>query len=154
MTGYTFLASSNKIQLPDEIVVYNDARIFNEPNKPFHVWELDDAEQWYAQILRQIITLPYLYKVSGIGNDDFFLYMDKTMEIGDVLEIVTIHSINHIEKIVAKMVHDPQPIIINVGSLTYKNAYGEFRLQKRNWIDDLRHRTIVTDYGVTTIVKY
>ena len=76
------------------------------------------------------------------------------MEVGDVLEIVTIHSINHIEKSIAKMVREPKPITINAGSLTYKNTYGEFQLHKKNWIDDLRHRTIVTDYGVTTIVKY
>ena len=147
MTSYTFLASSKKIQLPDEIVEYNDARIFNEPSKSFHVRELDEAEQWYAQMLRPIITLPYLYSfVSGISNDDFLLYVVKLMEEGDVLEIVTIHSINHIEKSVAKMVRDPQPITINVGSLTYKNVYGEFQLHKKNWINDLRHRTIVSEY--------
>ena len=105
-------------------------------------------------MLRPIITLPYVYQVSGIGNDEFFLYVKETMEVGDVLEMVTIHSINHIEKIVDKMVNDPQPITINVGSLTYKNAYGEFRLEEKNWVDDLRHRTIASDYGVTTIVKY
>ena len=105
-------------------------------------------------MLRPIITLPYVYQVSGIGNDEFFLYVKETMEVGDVLEIVTIHSINHIENIVAKMVRDPQPITINVGSLTYKNAYGEFMLDEKNWVGDLRHRTIASDYGVTTIVKY
>lgn len=95
-----------------------------------------------------------MYIVSGVGNDDFFLYLDKTMEVGYVLEIVTIHSINHIEKSVAKMMRDLQTITINVGSLTYKNAYGEIKLHPKNWIDDLRHRTIITEYGVTTIVKY
>jgi hypothetical protein len=39
MTTYTFLASLKKIQLQDEIVAYNDPRIFNEPNKPFCVQE-------------------------------------------------------------------------------------------------------------------
>lgn len=105
-------------------------------------------------MLRPIITLPYLYSyISGI-SDDFLLNVVKSMEVGDVLEIVSIHRINNIEKSVAKMVRDPQPITINVGSLTYKNAYGEFKLQNKNWIEDLRRRTIVSEYGVTTIVKY
>ena len=154
MTTCTYLASSKEIQLPDEIVPYNDVRIFYEPNESFGVRVLDDAEQSYAQILRPIITLPYMYIVSGVGNDDFFLYLDKTMEVGDVLEIVTIHSINHIEKSVAKMMRESQTITIIVGSLTYKNEYGKFKLPHNNWIDDLRHRTIVSEYGVTTIVKY
>ncbi len=154
MTSYTFLASSKKIQLQDEIVAEDDARTLHEPNKSFHVRELDEAEQWYKQMLRPIITLPYLYSyISGI-SDDFLLNVVKSMDVGDVLEIVSIHRINHIEKSVAKMVRDPQPITINVGSLTYKNAYGEFRLQKKNWIEDLRRRKIVSEYGVTTIVKY
>lgn len=133
MTSYTFLASSKKIQLPDEFAADHD-----------------------AQMLRPIITLPYLYSyVSDISNyDDFLLYVVKSMEVGDVLEVVSIHSINHIENSVAKIVRDPKPITINVGSLTYKNVHGEFRLDEKNWIDDLRHRTIVSDYGVTTIVKY
>ena len=154
MTTYTFLASSKEFQLSDEIVPDNDVRIFYEPNESFGVRALDDAEQSYTQILRPILTLPYMYIVSGVGDDGFFLYLDKTMEVGDVLEIVTIHSINHIENSVAKMMRDPQTITINVGSLTYKNAYGEFQLHPKNWIDDLRHRTIVSEYVVTTIVKY
>lgn len=153
MTTYTFLASSKKIQLPYELVAFNNARVFNE-SESFGIGELDGAEEWYKKNLNPIITLPYLYTVSGIGNDDFFLYLEKTMEVGDVLEIETIHSINHIDKSVAKMIRNPQPITINVGSLTYKNSYGEFKLHPKNWLEDLRHRTIVTEYGVTTIVKY
>lgn len=53
-----------------------------------------------------------------------------------------------------RMLDHPEPIHINVGSLTYKNAFGTFKLNEKKWIDDLKHRTLVTDRGVTTIVKY
>lgn len=76
------------------------------------------------------------------------------MEVGDVLEIVMIHNINRIDKIVEKMLEKPSSIHLNVGSLTYKNEYGTFQLHRKNLIDDAKHRTILTEHGVTTIEKY
>ena len=54
---------------------------------------------------------------------------------------------------VQKILENPESIKVNVGSLTY-NDLGYFRLNKKHWIDDLEHRVIYTERGITTIVKY
>lgn len=109
---------------------------------------------YYTKTLRDILTLPYLYYVTGVGSSYFWLYLDKYMEEGDVLEIVMIHNINRVDEIVEKMLEKPSSIHLNVGSLTYKNEYGTFQLHQKNWIEDAKHRKILTEHGVTTIRKY
>jgi hypothetical protein len=55
---------------------------------------------------------------------------------------------------IRKMMDHPQPISINIGSLTYENEYGTFKLKEKNWVEELNHRTLVTEYGITTILRY
>ena len=76
------------------------------------------------------------------------------MEIGDVLEIISVPNQAFVYDHVQKILENPEPIKINVGSLTYENDLGCFQLNKKDWIDDLRHRILYTDRGITTIVKY
>ena len=52
------------------------------------------------------------------------------------------------------MIANPEYIFINVGRLTYQDQYGTYQLNKKNWIDELNHRTLISNSGVTTIVKY
>lgn len=76
------------------------------------------------------------------------------MEIGDILELVNVVQQDKAEKLVKEMLENPESIFINVGRLTYQDKYGTYQLNKENWIDDLNHRTLLSNFGVTTIVKY
>lgn len=154
MSGYIYLASSKEIELPEKIAEYNNRRIFDEPNKSFTLSVPTEQGEWEIEQLRKIITMPYIYYIGGLGSEYFWLYLEKYMEIGDVLEIISIYQQDETDIYVQKMLDNPEPIHINVGSLTYTNAYGTFQLNRKNWVDDLKHRTLVTDRGVTTIVKY
>ena len=154
MSGYIFLASSKKIELPEKIAEYNNRRIFDEPNKSFTLSVPTEQDEWEIEQLRKIVTMPYIYYIGGLGSEYFWLYLEKYMEVGDMLEIISIYQQDETDIYVQKMLDNPEPIHINVGSLTYTNAYGTFQLNRKKWVDDLKHRTLVTDRGVTTIVKY
>ncbi|MFZ0446510.1 MAG: hypothetical protein WAM95_18155 [Bacillus sp. (in: firmicutes)] len=154
MSGYIFLASSKEIELPEKIAEYNNRRIFDEPNKSFTLSVPTEQDEWEIEQLRKIVTMPYIYYIGGLGSEYFWLYLEKYMEVGDVLEIISIYQQDETDIYVQKMLDNPEPIHINVGSLTYTNAYGNFQLNRKKWVDDLMHRTLVTDRGVTTIVKY
>ena len=76
------------------------------------------------------------------------------MEIGDCLEIISVPNQRFVYEHVKKILEHPEMIKINTGSLTYENHLGCFHLPVKHWIDDLKHRTLYTDRGITTIVKY
>ncbi|WP_428912167.1 hypothetical protein [Niallia sp. Krafla_26] len=78
-----------------------------------------------------------------------WVYIEKHMEIGGVLEIITVPDQRYAYAYVRKILDNPKRIIINVGNLTYENDLGCFQLNKKDWIDDLKHRTLYTDRGIT-----
>lgn len=153
MSGFTAMASSKEIILPNEIQEYNNKRIYDIPNKEFILSKLDE---WEEEGVRQAFTMPYIYNIGGVmgGDDYFWVYIEKYMEIGDVLEIISVPNQAYVYEHVNKILDNPEPIKINVGSLTYENFLGCFQLNKKNWIEDLKHRTLYTERGITTIVKY
>ena len=151
MSGLIAMASSKEIILPGEIQEYNDAGIFDIPNKSFSLSMLDELEE---KGLKEAFNMPYIYDAGGIGDEYFWVYVKKYMEIGDVLEIISVPNQVYVFEHVQKVFQNPEPIKINVGSLTYENDLGCFRLNKKHWIDDLKHRVIYTERGITTIVKY
>ena len=154
MSGYSFIASSKELKLPEEIEAYNHAGIFNDVDKCFDIWDLTEQDEGEREALEKIFTMPYIYYVAGVGNSDFWLYIEKYIEVGDVLELVNIVQQDKAEQLVQGMLANPETIHINVGSLTYQDKYGTYQLQNKNWIEDLNHRTILSNFGVTTIVKY
>lgn len=151
MSGFIAIASSKEIILPSEIQEYNDKRIFDIPNKAF---SLSGLHKWEKEGVKQAFTMPYIYDADGVGADYFWIYIKKYMEVGDVLEIISVPNQRYVYEHVRKILENPEHIIINVGSLTYENFLGCFQLNKRDWIEDLKHRTLYTDKGITTIVKY
>ena len=151
MSGFIAIASSKEIILPSEIQEYNDKGIFDIPNKAFSLSEL---HEWEEEGVKQAFTMPYIYDAGGVGDEYFWVYIEKYMEIGDVLEIISVPNQRYVYEHVQKILENPEPIIINVGSLTYENYLGCFQLNKKGWIDDLKHRILYTDRGITTIVKY
>lgn len=150
MSGIHFLASSKPFKIPDEIETYNNNGVY-EPGMGFSVYETD---QWWIEVVRPVLSMPYIYEVGGFGNHYFFVYLEKYMELGDIIEIYNIPTQNRYGKYIQRVLENPEPITINTGQYTYRNSYGEYQLDPKNWLEELRHRILLTERGITTIVKY
>lgn len=84
MSSILFLASPRPFDLPVEIESYNNRTIFEEPWCGFDISETD---KYWVEIIKPIITLPYVYEVTGLGNQYFFVYLEKYFAEGDILEL-------------------------------------------------------------------
>lgn len=49
---------------------------------------------WWGEKATYTNARSHLYYATGVGNSYFWLYLDKYMEVGDVLEIVMIYNMN------------------------------------------------------------
>lgn len=136
--------------MPKEIDDYNKNGIYEE-NMCFSVRK---TEKWWCDIVKPVFSMPYIYEVGGIGNHYFFVYLEKYMDIGDVIELYEIPDQNWYEKYIQRVLENPEPITINVGSYTYQHQYGTYQLNPKKWVEELSHRTFLTERGVTTIFKY
>lgn len=154
MTGITFLASSKPFIIPDEIQEYNNRTVFERMEDWMSLWVSEVDTYGWGGFVEELFTLPYIYEISGAGNQLFLLYLEKYMEIGDVLEILSISNQHAFEYHQRRLIERPEPIVINVGSLTYQNIYGTYQLNPKKWVEELSRRNYLTEYGVTTIVKY
>ncbi len=150
MSGIHFLASSKRFTMPDEIEDYNNGGIY-ECGMSFSVY---DTDEWWREIVEPVLSMPFIYEVGGIGNYYFFLYLEKYMEVGDVIELFEIPVQHHYEKYIQRVLHEPEAITINVGSYTYQNQYGTYQLNPKTWVEELSHRVLLTERGKTTILKY
>lgn len=150
MTSIYFLASSRPIEISQRLQSYEEQPLYLAQQR-FSITDVYDT--WY-DVMQPLLTLPYLYEVRGLENDAFFMYLDSEMEVGDTLQLFYMHNQGWHENYVKRALEKQESIHINVGKLTYENEYGTFLFSKKNWINELRRRTLVTDRGVTTIVKY
>lgn len=144
-----FLASSKHFIIPKEIDE-NGSTIF-ENGLSFGVHTLDE---YWVKIVQPIFTMPYLYEARGLGNRDFWIYLDKYMELGDVLELYTIPVQHWYKDSLRKLRGNPNHITINIGNYTYENEYGLFKLTEKSWLEELKHRTLVTEFGITKVLYY
>ncbi|RSD28429.1 hypothetical protein [Mesobacillus subterraneus] len=149
MTEIQFLASSKLFRIPEEMDENNG--FFFEKDVGFGVFDL---EPYWIDIMQPFFTMPYLYEARGLGNKRFWAYIGHHMEPGDVIELYHIPVQNWYEDAIRKMQEKPQHITINIGSRTYENEYGSFKFNEKNWLEELSRRTLVTEYGVTTIINY
>ena len=154
MTEITFLASSKPFIIPDEIQEYNNRTVFERMEDWMSLWVNDVNTYGWGEFVKELFTLPYIYEISDAGNQLFLLYLEKYMEVGDVLELIYIPNQHAFQYYQRRLIENPEPIVINVGSLTYQNKYGTYQLDHKKWIEELSHRNYLTEYGVTTIVKY
>lgn len=111
-------------------------------------------ETYYYKKVKHLFTMPYLYDVSGLYSDDFYNYLHNHMELGDTLEIFEIPDPEKLDKLLEDIHKIPFSIQINLTELTYQNQYGTFSLHKKNWVDELKHRTLIALDGITRIRKY
>lgn len=108
---------------------------------------------YYYPLVKHLFTMPYIYEVSGLHSGAFYEYLAQHMEIGDTLEIYEIPIPEKVEQSLKALEESPFPIQINVENLSYQNIYGTFKFNKKCWVEDLKHRKIVTENGITTIRK-
>lgn len=114
---------------------------------------MNDLDAYWIEIMQPFFTMPYLYEARG-WNKNFWTYIEHFMGVGDVIKLYHIPVQNWYQDLIRKMMHNPQYVSINIGSRTYENVYGTFEFKEKNWIEELAHRTLVTEYGITTILRY
>lgn len=131
MTEITFLASSKPFQIPGEIEEYNNRRVFDREEEAifFSVYEVDD---YWKDEINGLFSMPYIYEAQGVGNKLFLTYIEKYMEVGDVLEIYHVPNQHAFKKYKQRMEEHPERIEINVGSYTYRTHYGLSHLKLKN----------------------
>ena len=155
MSEITFLASSKPFILPDEIEEYNNRTFFeSEEDFKMRLWVSEEGANGWNELVGGLFTLPYLYEIYGADNQLFLLYLEKYMEEGEVLELLHFPNQNDYEYYQRRLMEDPEPIVINVGSLTYQNKNGTYQLNPKKWVEELSHKNYLTEFGVTTIIKY
>lgn len=153
MTQITFLASSRRFVIPKEIEEYNNRTVFEKEEDAIY-FTVDIVNEYWKKKLDGLFTMPYIYEAHGVGNKLFLRYLEMHMETGDVVEIYHVRSQNQFDEFRRRMEDAPHPIVINVGSYTYRDVYGTYKLNPKKWLEELSHRNYLTEYGVTTFEKY
>lgn len=154
MSAITFLASSKPFNIPDEIQEYKNRLVFERMEDLISLWVSELNDDGWAELVKGLFTLPYIYELSSADHPLFLIYLEKYMEEGDVLELLHFPNQHEFENDQRRLIEGPEPVIINVGSLTYQNKYGDYTLNAENWVEELSHKKMVTEHGVTTIIKY
>lgn len=152
MTAITFLASSKPFKIPPEILKLTNRSVF-EKEEDFHFFTIQEIHASWEKEVKEVLSLPYLYEVEGVGTHSFMTYLEKYMEIGDVFEIYNIPNQHAFESYVKQMQEDPAPILVDTGMCTYQDRYGSYQFQPNKWLEELSHRNYITPYGITTFVK-
>ncbi|MBI0577331.1 hypothetical protein IEC97_08155 [Neobacillus cucumis] len=153
MTEIAFLASSKPFKIPDEIEEYNNRTVF-EGEEDFIFFSVQEVDDDWKKKIEGLFSMPYVYKVDGVGNQLFLTYIEKYMELGDVLEIYQVPNQHAFEEYKHRMEEEPEPIEVNVGSFTYRTIYGLYQLNSKGWLEDLSRRSYITHLGITTFVKF
>ncbi len=153
MTEISFIASSKIFKIPDEINEYNNRRVF-ERAEDFMEFNVKEIDEYWGNEVQCLFSLPYIYEVVGLGNPLFLKYLEKYLEIGDVLEIYHVPNQHALLQYKLAMLEKPEPIEVNVGNYTYRDLYGVYQLNPKKWVDELSHRNYFTQRGITTIVNY
>lgn len=114
----------------------------------------EQLENYYYEKVKHLFMMPYVYSVHGLYTDAFYNYLQNHMELGDSLEIFEIPDPEKLDNLLKTIHKTPFAIQINLIELTYQNQYGTFSLHKKNWVDELKHRALMTLDGITLIRKY
>ncbi|TXC92817.1 hypothetical protein FS935_01045 [Metabacillus litoralis] len=154
MSEITFLASSKSFIIPDEIQEYNNRTVFERIEDVMGLWVEEVESDGWGESVEGLFTLPYIYEITGADSQLFLFYLEKYMEVGDVIELLHFPNQHNVEYYISRLSEHPESIFINVGSFTYQDKYGTYQLNSKNWVEELSHKNFLTEYGVTTIVKY
>ncbi|MBU8792469.1 MULTISPECIES: hypothetical protein [Oceanobacillus] len=106
----------------------------------------------YLLCMKLPLTLPYVYEILGYEKRHFISFLDEFMEYGDAVEV---YEYWDGKKVLPESINVPKEArTINLLQLTYKDEYGEYQLNKKNWLNELETRTVVSNRSVTTFSKY
>lgn len=153
MSQITFLASSKPFEMPEEIETYNKRTAF-ESEEDVHFFTVQKLDDGWLDEIEGLFSLPYLYEVEGIESRSFLTYLEKYMETGDVFEVYGVPNQHALETYIQKLRENPEPIRVNVGSLTYKDSYGRYQFTAKHWVEEMSHRNYLSLRGVTTFEKF
>ncbi|MCM3110733.1 hypothetical protein [Lederbergia lenta] len=115
---------------------------------------VQEIDKYWEKELEGLFSMPFIYEINGAGNRLFLLYIEKYMEIGDVLEIIKVPNQHSFEEYKRDMLERPEPIEINVDSYTYRDIHGSYQMNNKKWLADLSQRNYMTHCGITTFLKY
>ncbi|WP_227936435.1 hypothetical protein [Alkalihalobacillus deserti] len=98
------------------------------------------------------LTLPYVYEIYGRYEKlSLISFLEEFIEYGDVVEIYEYWE----GKALPISINVPNEArTINILQHTYKDEFGEYQFNKKNWMNELAYRTVVSNRSVTTFVKY
>ena len=97
------------------------------------------------------LTLPYVYEIE-FEKLSLLSFLEEFMEFGDVVEI---YEYWDGRKVLPESINVPSEArTINLLKLKYKDEFGEYHFDKKNWINELKTRIVVSNRSVTTFVKY
>jgi hypothetical protein len=97
------------------------------------------------------LTLPYVYELYGCEKFLLLSFLEEYMKFGDVIELYEYWE----GKALPKSINVPNEArTINLLHRTYKDELGEYQFDKKNWMNELATRTLISNRSVTTFVKY
>lgn len=110
------------------------------------------SSEHYRNCVNLPLTLPYNYEILGFEKLSFISLLDECMEYGDVVEI---YEYWDGKKVLPQSINVPKEArTINLLQRTYKDEFRECQLNKKNWMNELETRIVVSSRSVTTFVKY
>ena len=97
------------------------------------------------------LSLPYVYEYGG-DDPEFIAFLDDFMELGDVVEFYLYEEGKRGRPLSVNLPEEARTI--NLLKKTYKNEYGEYQLDEKEWKEELARKTIASKRNITTFVKY
>lgn len=77
------------------------------------------------------LTLPYIYEILGYEKMSLISFFDEFMEYGDIVEV---YEYWDGKKVLPESINVPKEArAINLLQYTYKDEYGVYQLNKKNW---------------------
>ncbi|MEW8969335.1 MAG: hypothetical protein AB2411_01850 [Mesobacillus sp.] len=96
-------------------------------------------------------SLPYVYEYGGEGPE-FISFLDDFMEFGDVVEFYIYEEGKRGRPLSINLPEEARTI--NLLKKTYKDENGEYRLDEKEWKEQLARKTIASKRSITTFEKY
>lgn len=154
MSEITFLASTKPV-----LLLMKDEEEINTLETPLNS---DVIDFWFNEVemhdwdkrLSKLLTLPYIYEISDASHPIFLSYLESNFEEGDVFELIYFPNQNDLDLNLELINEKPSNILINLKSFIYQNNSGTFKINPKEWQSILKNKNFVTEFGVTTIVKY
>ncbi|KGX92505.1 hypothetical protein N781_16815 [Pontibacillus halophilus JSM 076056 = DSM 19796] len=95
-------------------------------------------------------SLPYVYELGG-EDIEFLSFLDSFMGVGDIVEQYIYEEGRHGYPLSHNYPEESRTI--NLYRKTYKDQYGEYKLDNKNWKEELARRTIASKRSVTTFIN-